>query len=150
MRTSRRRKPRPWISAAMLATVLWAANASAQFRAGSLEFAHTTPPHPVGVVSFNYTSDGKPPYITYEIPVSHGGSFTAPWLLLTDEGGKILGDTFILLTNPDSAATLNLDVMLRGTDGVLEPSCTKQIIVAPKTTVKRSTRVLFPSCPLLP
>jgi hypothetical protein len=150
MRISKRRKPTPWISAAILATVLWAATVSAQFRAGSLEFAYTTPPYPVGVVSFNYTSDGKPPYITYEIPVSHDGSFTAPWLLLTDEGGKIIGDTIILLTNPDSAATLSLDVMLRGRDGVLEPSCAKRIIVGPKMTVKRSTRVLFPSCPLLP
>jgi hypothetical protein len=150
MRTSERRKPTPWIAAAMLATVLWATNASAQFRAGSLEFAYTTPPHLVGVVSFNYTSDGKPPFITYEIPIPHGGSFTAPWLLLTDEGGDILGDTLILLTNPDSITTLSIEVMLRGTDGILEPGCTEQITVGPKVTVKRSTRVLFPDCPAFP
>jgi hypothetical protein len=110
----------------------------------------TNPPDPVRVVAFNYTSDGKPPFITYEIPVAQGGSFTAPWLMLTNEAGGIIGDTVILLTNPDSVATLSIDVMLRGTDGVLEPGCTKQIALGPKATLKRSTRLLFSTCPLIP
>jgi hypothetical protein len=138
------------ISAAMLVTVIWGADVSAQFQGGSLEFAYTSPPDPVGVVAFNFTSDGIPPFISYQIPPAPGGSFTTPWLILADEEGRMIGDTIMLLTNPDSVATLSIDVMLRGTDGVLEPGCTKQIIVGPKAMVKRSTRVLFAYCPQLP
>lgn len=138
------------MSAVILVDALWATLASAQLQAGSLEFVYTAPLIPLGVVAFNYTSDGKPPFITYELPITPGGQFTAPWLMLSDEEGEIVGDTVILLTNPDSVSRLTVNVMLRDLDGMLAEGCIQELILEPKATVKRSTRVLFRGCPLIP
>jgi hypothetical protein len=55
----------------------------------------------------------------------------------------------IVLTNADVVAAISVKVMLWNADGVLDDGCTRMLTLEPKTTVKKATRSLFPSCPAL-
>jgi len=86
-------------------------------RVGSLEFSSSSGVDPVGMVLLNHI-DIKKPSITYQIPGASGGNFTTPWAILID-GGVVIADTLIMLTNPDDTDTLSVNVTLRDKDGVV-------------------------------
>jgi len=101
-----------WVMVVAILGILWSVNAYAlERRIGSLEFSYTAPPDPIGMVMLYHIADKKPS-ITYQVPASPGGNFTTPWGILID-GGVIVADTLIMLTNPDGGATLGIDVTLR-------------------------------------
>ena len=136
-----------WVMVVAILGILWSVNAYAlERRIGSLEFSYTAPPDPIGMVMLYHIADKKPS-ITYQVPASPGGNFTTPWGILID-GGVIVADTLIMLTNPDGGATLGIDVTLRDKDGAVGGvECVKRITLAPKESRLRETRVLFSGCP---
>lgn len=144
-RTRRLTKVMGFIVVVAMTSLAWSADAFAERRVGSLEFSHTSAKPPIGMVMLNHISDLRPS-VTYQIPESAGVSFTTPWGVII-QSGVITGDTLIMLTNPDDAATLNIDVTLRDRDGVIGLGCTKTLALGPKKTTLRSSRSLFSGCP---
>jgi hypothetical protein len=139
-----------WIVGLACLSVLWPVIAVAQsggLRTGSLEFEVLEGPDPVGLVALLFIPDAAPS-ITYQIPQAPGGHFTTPWAITVGED-KVGTDTLIVLTNADGAATIGVKVMLWNADGVLDDGCTRTLTLEAKTTVKKATRSLFPSCPAL-
>ena len=137
-----------WISGLAFVSILWAVTASAQsggIRLGSLEFEVLQGPEPIGLVTLVFIPEATPS-ITYQIPQASGGQFTTPWAI-TVGGGNVGTDTLIVLTNPDSMATIKVQVMLWDAEGVLHDGCTRTLTIEPKATVKKASRSLFPSCP---
>lgn len=147
MRSNDRMKRNVLVLLVMTLSIFWAVSAYAlERRVGSLEFSYDSTADPVGMVILNHF-DIKKPSIDYQIPTSPGGNFTAPWGIIID-GGLVIGDTLIMLTNPDAGATLSIDVILRDKDGVVAgDACTKTITLGPKKTLLRGTKVLFAACP---
>lgn len=134
-----------WVMVVAILGILWSVNAYAlERRIGSLEFSYTAPPDPIGMVMLNHIADKKPS-ITYQVPASPGGNFTTPWGILID-GGAIVADTLIMLTNPGDA-TLGIEVTLRDQEGLIGAGCVKTLTIGANKTQLRAIRTLFLGCP---
>lgn len=161
MRKDGRIKFAGWILLVItVCSIAWSADAFAlERRVGSLEYSYDSSPNPiefnpVGLVMLNYITEKKP-YISYDFPLSAGGSFTTPWGMLIDETGGgttgtgvVIADTLIMMTNPSGSLSLSITITLRNADGVIaDPSCVAMITLGPKATKLRASRILFSGCP---
>lgn len=131
-------------------SIAWSADAYAlERRIGSLEYSYDSSSNPIGLVMLNYISDKKP-YISYDFPLSAGGNFTTPWGMLIDTTtvATIIGDTLIMATNPSDSLSLSITITLRNANGIIsDPSCVATIILGPKATKLKASRMLFSGCP---